>query len=111
MSEPFSTPIMIKLLSGIGGLIGGASFMAFYKPKNVWDAAIRAGLSTTTSIVFSPIALDWFSFEHTMNNVLGSSVVIGFCSWSLLSLFARLLIDIQDERVRIKLPDYLERKK
>jgi len=109
MTEPI-TPIMIKLIAGIGGLVGGASFMAFYRPKNVWDAAIRAGLSVTTAIVFSPIVLEWFKFMQSMNNTLGASVVIGFCSWSLLSLLARFLIDIQDEKVKIKLPDYLERK-
>ena len=110
MSEPLTAPIMIKMLSGMGGLVGGASFMAFYRPKNVWDAAIRAGLSVTTAIVFAPIALDWFQFVHSMNNTLGASVVIGFCSWSVLSLLARFLINIQDEKVNVKLPDFLERK-
>lgn len=110
MPEPI-TPIVIKLIAGVGGLIGGAAFMAFYRPTNVWDAAIRAGLSVTSAIVFSPILLEWFKFDQSVNNTLGSSVVIGFCSWSILSLAARFLIDIQDEKVRFKLPDYLERKK
>ena len=111
MSDPFTAPIMAKLLSGLGGLVGGVSFMAFYKPNNVWDASIRAGLSVTAAIVFSPLVLEWFKYSSSIDNMIGSSVVLGFCSWSILSLAARFLINIQDEKVNIKMPEFLERKK
>ena len=112
MTDPitFSTPLMAKVFSGLSGLIGGVSFMAFYRPKNVWDAAVRSGLSVTTAIVFSPIIMDYLQFDQSMNHTLATSMVLGFCSWSVLSLLARFLINIQDERVNLKLPEFLEKK-
>jgi len=111
MSDPISTSLMAKLLSGLGGLIGGAAFMVFYKPRNVWDAAIRSGLSVTSAIVFSPIILEYFHVPGTTDNQVAVSVALGFCSWSVLSIMARFLMKVQDEKVNIKLPDFLETKK
>lgn len=111
MPDFISTPLMAKLLSGLGGLIGGAAFMAFYRPRNVWDAAIRSGLSVTSAIVFSPLIIDHFQISNTMDNQVALSVGIGFASWSILSLVARFLIKIQDEKVNIKLPSILEQTK
>ena len=111
MSDPLTTPLMAKLLSGLGGLIGGAAFMAFYRPCNVWDASIRSGLSVTAAIVFSPIVIEYFQITSTADNQMAASVVLGFCSWSILSLAARFLMKVQDEKVNIKLPGFLESKK
>lgn len=101
---------MAKAISGISGLIGGVSFMVFYRPRNVWDAAVRSGLSVTAAIIFFPILCDYFNIATSTNNVIAISVAIGFSSWSVLSIIARFLIKIQDERVNIKLPDFLEKK-
>lgn len=111
MSDPITTPLMVKIISGISGLAGGVSFMAFYRPKNVWDAAVRSGISVTSAIVLSPVLIDYFQFNQTMDVMVASSAAIGFCSWSILSMVARLLVDIQDEKVGLKLPEFLERKK
>jgi hypothetical protein len=110
MSDPISTPLLMKLITGLGGLAGGIAFMAFYTPRNVWDAAIRSGLSTTAAIVGAPIMCEWLSINCTMDNMIGIAVGLGFCSWSILSLIARFLIKIQDEKVNIKLPKFLETK-
>lgn len=104
MSDPISTPLMAKILTGLGGLIGGVSFMAFYKPCNVWDAAIRSGLSVLTAIVFSPVLLEWMKWTPTSDNMMAASVVIGFGAWSILSFTAHTLIGLQDEKVELKLP-------
>lgn len=85
--------------------------MAFYRPRNVWDAAIRSGLSVTSAIVFSPLIIDHFQITNTMDNQVALSVGLGFASWSVLSLVARFLIKIQDEKVNIKLPSILEQTK
>jgi len=85
--------------------------MAFYRPRNVWDAAIRSGLSVTSAIVFSPLIIDRFQIANSMDNQVALSVGLGFVSWSILSLVARFLIKIQDEKVNIKLPSILEQTK
>jgi hypothetical protein len=111
MSDPISPSVMIKVLSGLGGLIGGVTFMAFYKPTSVWDAAVRSGVSTATAIIGAAPLLAWFRLSETTNNIVAAAAIIGFCSWSVLSLLARFLVDIQDERVSIKLPKVLTRTK
>lgn len=110
MSEIIAGTLVAKLISGLGGLVGGVSFMLFYTPVNVWDAAIRSGLAVTAAIIFSPILLDWFNLQVTMNNSIASSVAIGFCAWSVLSLLARSLINLQDEKTVFKFP-WITRKK
>lgn len=104
MSDPISTPLMAKLMSGIGGLAGGVSFMAFYRPCNVWDAAVRSGLSVLAAVVFAPVLLEWLNMTLSSDNLMAASVVLGFSSWSLLSFASHTLIGLQDEKVKLKLP-------
>ena len=110
MSDPISTPLMAKLMSGLGGLAGGVSFMAFYTPCNVWDAAIRSGLSVLAAVVFAPIFLEWMQWHVTSDNLLAASVALGFCAWSVISFAARLLIGLQDEKVKLNLPGSIFKK-
>lgn len=110
LSDPFTAPLMAKVLTGLGGFVGGATFMAFYRPKNVWDAAIRSSVSTSTAIIGAIPALLWLNITPNMDMLLAAASVIGFCSWSILSLAARTLLKIQDEKTTIKLPNYLEQK-
>jgi len=102
---------MAKLMSGLGGLVGGVSFMAFYKPSNVWDAAIRSGLSVMTAIVFAPVLLDWINWAPNSDNVIAASVVTGFGAWSILSFAAHTLMGLQDEKVELKLPESIFKQK
>jgi len=111
MSEDFAMPLMAKAIAGLGGLIGGAAFMVFYKPRNVWDAAVRSGLSTTAAIIGCSPLLEWAQYPIGTDNVLAASAVIGFASWSILSFVAKILMNIQDEKVQLKLPEFLIRKK
>jgi hypothetical protein len=111
MSDPITTPLMAKFMSGLGGLAGGVSFMAFYRPCNVWDAAIRSGLSTLAAVIFAPVLLEALKWSMTSDNLLAASVGLGFCAWSILSFTAHTLIGLQDEKVNIKLPKNIFEKK
>ena len=106
MADPISTPLLTKLMSGLGGLAGGVSFMVFYRPVNVWDAAVRSGLSVLSAIVFAPILLEWMSWLPSSDNLIAASVVVGFCSWSLLSLLAHTMMGLQDDKVNISLSSF-----
>jgi hypothetical protein len=46
----------------------------------------------------------------TTDNVLAAAAFIGFVSWSVLSFAANILMNIQDEKVELKLPEFLIRK-
>lgn len=104
MSDPISSTLMTKVLSGLSGLAGGVSFMAFYRPCNVWDAAVRSGLSVLAAIVFAPVLLEWINWPTTTDNTIAASVVLGFSAWSILSFVAHSLIGLQDEKVKLKIP-------
>jgi hypothetical protein len=110
MTDPILTPIMGKVLSGTGGFVGGATFMAFYRPKNVWDAAIRSSVSTASAIIGAIPLIEYYNIPMSMDNIILSGAVIGFCAWSLLTLAARMLLKIQDEKTEIKLPEFIKTK-
>ena len=110
MTDPILTPIMGKILAGAGGFVGGATFMAFYRPKNVWDAAIRSSVSTATAIIGSVPLIEYFNLPMSMDNIVLSGAVIGFCAWSILTLIARMLLKIQDEKTELTLPNFIKTK-
>lgn len=110
MTDPIMTPIMGKILSGTGGFVGGATFMAFYRPKNVWDAAIRSSVSTASAIIGAIPLIEYYNVPLTMDNIILAGAVIGFCAWSLLTLAARMLLKVQDEKTEIKLPEFIKTK-
>lgn len=110
MDDPFSPPLMAKVIAGVGGFVGGATFMAFYKPKGVWDAAVRSSISTTTAIIGAVPLLDYLGLKMDMDHIMMSGAVIGFCAWSVLSIAARFLMEVQDEKTNIKMPGFIERK-
>ena len=105
MSEPtFSAPVMAKIIAGLGGLVGGTLFMAFYRPKNVWDAAVRSSVSTTMAIIGSAPLIDYIGLSHKTDNIIAAAVFIGFISWSCVSLLAKILLKAHDEKVKWKIP-------
>lgn len=84
--------------------------MLFYKPKNVWDAAVRSSVSTTVAIIGSGPLLEWIGISAKTDNILAAAAFIGFISWTSVSLLARFLVNVHDEKVNIKLP-FIERNK
>lgn len=83
--------LMGKVLSGIGGLLGGLALFAFWRPLNMLDACIRSGISTGSAIIFAIPALEMLDFRLDMHMILFAGAVIGFFSWSILSMIARTL--------------------
>ena len=110
MLDDSLTPLMAKIISGTAGFIGGATFMAFLKPQNVWDAAVRSSISTMCAIVGSSPLLDYLELPQKIDYIVLSSVIVGFCSWSILTLAARTLLKVQDEKTEIKLPGFIKTK-
>jgi hypothetical protein len=82
---------MYKIISGLGGLLGGLALFAFWRPLNMLDACIRSGISTGSAIIFAVPALEFFELSLNMHMILVAGAVIGFFSWSILSMVARTL--------------------
>lgn len=111
MADPLlQDHLSVKAVAGIGGFIGGALFMVFLRPKNVWDAAVRSSVSTTTAIIGHPILSDYMGWTSNNDHVIASSAIIGFCAWSLLSVAAKLLTNAEHDKLEIKLPGFIQKK-
>lgn len=93
--------LMHKIISGIGGLLGGLALFAFWRPLNMLDACIRSGISTGSAIIFAVPVLEFFELSLNMHMILVASAVIGFFSWSILSMIARSLKKYEREEKNI----------
>lgn len=71
-----------KIFSGVGGMTGGFSLMAFIKPKGIWDAAIHGAVSTFAGVVFSGPILKYFEIApNDWEFQMMAGFIIGFCAW------------------------------
>lgn len=87
-----------KIMSGLGGLVGGLTLMTFIKPRSILDATLRGGVSTGTGIIFAPPLVEWLSMTPSMDVVLMFGFMIGFLSWGVLSLIARIFTNAEKNK-------------
>lgn len=100
MSDLFSTPVVAKVASGLGGLLGGVGYMFYMKPVNVWDAAVRSSVCTIVSIVLSPLIIEWFGLNRTDWEInLAAGAFIGFVCWTTISYLARTMLRIEEKKL------------
>lgn len=103
-----------KIFSGVGGMTGGFSLMAFIKPKGVWDAAIHGGVSTFAGVVFSGPVLKYFEIApNDWEFQMMAGFIIGFGAWFVMSAVANffmknegkdILTVAQETRARVSKP-------
>jgi hypothetical protein len=92
MSTTGATAFLLhKIASGVGGMLGGLAMFAFWKPLNMLDACIRSGISTGSAVIFAMPVLEILELRVDMDLALVSGAIIGFFSWSILSMVARML--------------------
>jgi len=78
-----------KVFSGVGGMTGGFSLMAFIKPKSILDAALHGSISTFSGVVFSGPVLKYFEIAPTdWEFQMMAGFIIGFCAWFFMSAVA-----------------------
>ena len=94
----------------MGGFVGGAFYMVYSRPVNVWDAALRSSVSTAIAIIGAVPVLNWLDITPSVSLVIMSASVLGFMSWSVCSLLARTLVDAEKGEVSLKLP-FVEKKR
>jgi len=87
-----SVYLTAKLAAAAGGLLGGLTMMTFIKPKTILDATIRGGISTGSGIIFSTPLLQIMELSIDWEYQLFFGFIIGFLSWSILSLVANVFI-------------------
>ena len=100
MSDLFSTPVVVKIASGLGGLLGGVGYMFYMKPVNVWDAAVRSSVCTIVAMIASPVLVQWLGFNRMdWELMLAAGTFIGFVSWTALSYLSRTLLRIEEKKL------------
>lgn len=87
-----------KIVAGLGGLVGGLALMTYIKPRSILDAALRGGISTGTGIIFSPPMVEWLNTAQSMEMYLMFGFIIGFISWGILSLVARIFSNAEKNK-------------
>ena len=61
-------------------------------------------------IIGHPILCEYLNWSNNIDHVLAASAIIGFASWSILSIVAKLLINAEHEKLELKLPGFIEKK-
>lgn len=105
-----ASSILTKTISGLGGFVGGAFYMIYSRPANVWDASLRSSVSTAVAIIGAAPFLKWLDVDLSISMLIASGAFLGFCSWSLLSFLARNLVDAEKGDIKLKLP-FIQRNK
>lgn len=94
--------VTTKLLSAIGGFLGGVSLLVYMRPSSARDAVVRVGVSIASAVMLSPI-LTAKLFDAAADNdsqiVMGSSFFIGFCAWNILGAVAKFFEAKQDQNI------------
>jgi len=90
-----------KLAAAAGGLFGGLSVMAFMKPSTLLDATIRGGISTGAAIIGSTLMIDTMNWSDAVEYHAISGAIIGFCAWSVLGMFARVFIKVEQNKLDV----------
>lgn len=103
-----------KIFSGVGGMTGGFSLMAFIKPKGIWDAALHGSVSTFAGVVFSGPVLKYFEIApNDWEFQMMAGFIIGFGAWFVMSAVANffmknegkdILTVAQETRTRVSKP-------
>lgn len=82
----------VKMLSAIGGFLGGASLLVYMKPTSVKEGTVRIGVSTAAAAMLAPVlAVKVFdaSADSDSQIVMGSAFVVGFVAWNILGATAQ----------------------
>lgn len=93
------TEIAVKLISAIGGFLGGTSILVYMPAKDWADAIKRVGVSMVAAAMLSvPIAGKLFD-DVNNENLMGTAFVVGFAAWFLLGAVAKFFENKQGKDI------------
>lgn len=90
MPDPTSY-LATKVASMIGGLLGGFAILTFIKPKTIWEAFVRGGVSVGSAIVFADAILIIAKIPSNWETQLMSGFCVGFFAYAVLGMIANFL--------------------
>lgn len=93
------TEVAVKLISAIGGFLGGTSILVYMPAKDWPDAIKRVGVSIVAATMLSvPIAGKLFD-DVNNENLMGTAFVVGFAAWFLLGAIAKFFENKQGKDI------------
>ena len=93
------TEVAVKLISAIGGFLGGTSILVYMPAKDWGDAARRVGVSVVAAAMLSvPIAGKLFD-DVNNENLMGTAFVVGFAAWFMLGSVAKFFENKQGKDI------------
>ena len=91
-----------KVISAIGGFLGGASLLVFMKPTSPQDGIRRILVSSVAASMLAPIAAAKI-FDMTSDNdsqiLMGCAFGVGFVAWNLLGAVAQFFANRQGKDI------------
>lgn len=72
--------------------------MSYIRPRNTLDATIRGGISTGSGIIFAAPILNMLEASTGWEMQLMAGFIIGFLSWGIFSLIARIFINAEKNK-------------
>lgn len=79
----------VKILSAIGGFLGGTSMMLYMRPASLTDALRRIAISVLSAAMLTALAAKEMFGDYGSEIVMGTGFGIGFVAWSLLGAVAK----------------------
>ena len=93
------TEVAVKLISAIGGFLGGTSILVYMPAKDWADAIKRVGVSIVAATMLSvPLAGKLFD-DVNNENLMGTAFVVGFAAWFLLGAIAKFFENKQGKDI------------
>ncbi len=93
------TEIAAKVVSAVGGFMGGTSILVYMPAKDWGDAVKRVGVSVVAAVMLSSIAAEKMFDKITNENLMGTAFVVGFAAWFLLGSIARFFENRQGKDI------------
>lgn len=88
-----------RILSAVGGVLGGTSMLMYMRPANPTQALARVSVSAISAVMLSSIvAMKLFS-DTASETVMGCAFVIGFVAWSILGAVAKFFDGRKDKDI------------
>ena len=93
------TEVSVKVLSAVGGFLGGTSMLLYMRPVDMNDAIRRMIISVLSSVMLTGLtAREMFSVSGP-EVIMGTAFGIGFMAWSLLGAVAKFFAGRQDQDI------------
>lgn len=91
--------VAVKLISAVGGFLGGTSILVYMPARDWGDAMKRVGVSVVAATMLAvPVAAKVFD-DISSENLMGTAFVIGFAAWFTLGAVARFFENKQGQDI------------